>query len=133
MAEKPVIVPVEIDAELSMKNVDPKKLEKGVLNSLSGIKKVLTNAFSVDGSILNKSIINSLSRLDTVTNQAFTALKNYRHAIEVAGKSSDEYKRKLKELVVAKQELEQITLHMRGYEDENGNFIGNTKADWETY
>ena len=99
MAE-PVIIPVTLECV----DVDTTKLnfgdaQKAISKNLSGIKKVMQDAFSgIDASAVNKPIEKSMTSIKKSVQAAEDAQLRYNEALVRAGSSVAEYRNKAKQL-----------------------------------
>lgn len=102
MAEKPVIVPVELRAEITdvdLSKVDWKKVQSDMTTKISGLKKTIEDILgSVDPSKMGKAITSSLDQVEKGMREAVAAQDAFNEALVKAGKSSDAYKAKISEL-----------------------------------
>ena len=112
MAEKPVIVPVELQVtELDMSKVDVKNVEKDVTQKLSGLKKTISDIFSgIDTTKMSKSITSSMSAVEKSVSRVLSIYAQFETAYIQAGKSSEVYKSKVEDITHKVKEL-QGTLH----------------------
>jgi phage-related protein len=114
MAEKPVIVPVELQVtDISTDAVSLSDVQKSVNSKLSKIQKSIGKVFSgIDTSKMNKAIINSMSAVEKSVDNALTAQSKFNQAVIKAGKSSDVYKADIeevnKEISLVKSQLKDL-------------------------
>lgn len=99
MAEKPVIVPVEIQAELDMSTVNVKAVEKEVSQIVRDLKQVISDIFSgIDTTKMSKSITSSMSAVEKSVGRVASAYAQFENAYIQAGKSSEVYKGKIEDI-----------------------------------
>lgn len=106
MAEKPVLVPVELQVtELNMTALDTGAL-KDVEKQLSKAVKSISDVFGqIDASKINKPIEAALTKVQAGLSKVLQAQDNYRQAMVAAGQSSENYKADVMELAAAEQRL----------------------------
>lgn len=94
-----VKVPVELIADLDLSQVDAKDIGKTIESKLSGLKTSISKILGdIDTSKLNKALTSSLSTVTKDLSKAQNAANGLQAAMMQAGKSSDEYKNKVKDL-----------------------------------
>lgn len=109
MAE-PVIIPVTLECvDVDTTNLNFGDAQKAISKNLSGIKKVIQDAFSgIDASAINKPIEKSMNAVTKQMQTAESAFWNYRKALEQAGKSTEEYKSEVSAANAAIKSQEQL-------------------------
>ena len=114
MAEKPVIVPVELQVtDLDMSKVSLADVQKEVSQKLSGLKKVVSDIFAgIDPSKMSKAVTSSMTAVEKSLARALQAQDRLNTAMAKAGMSSDLYKAKIAgiddQIKVLKTQMEDI-------------------------
>lgn len=126
MAEKPVIVPVELQVtDLNLEESDLRSISNDINKRLSGVAKSVSDLFGkIDASKMGKSIASAMTKVENSVLKALQAEDNFRQAIKASGESSAEYKDKLDELDGAYQKLQELKDIKSLWEDSSGKFAG---------
>ena len=100
MAEKPVIVPVELQVtDVDISAVNLKDVQKDVNQKLAGLRKTIGDLFSgIDTSKMNKAITDSMASVEKSISKAITAQSKLDQAIIQAGRSSEVFKSRMAEV-----------------------------------
>ena len=100
MAEKPVIVPVELEVtDLNMSGAELKKIQQTVNQTLAGLKKSVSDLFSgIDKNKAGSAIAASMQSVEKGISGALAAQTKLNAAMLQAGRSSEVFKSKVADI-----------------------------------
>ena len=127
MAEKPVIVPVNLEVtDVDLSKIDINQVNKDMSQRLSGLKKSIEDVFSsVDTSKMSKSMTSALSSLKRDIKEVSKAQAKWNSEMEKAGTTSETFKKDSAELDRLQSKLTEVTEKMRLFENEDGTPLFN--------
>lgn len=127
MAEKPVIVPVNLEVtDVDLSKIDINQVNKDMSQRLSGLKKSIEDVFSsVDTSKMSKSMTSALSSLKKDIKEVSKAQARWNSEMEKAGTTSETFKKDSAELDRLQSKLTEVTEKMRLFENEDGTPLLN--------
>ena len=127
MAEKPVIVPVNLEVtDVDLSKIDVNQVNKDISQRLSGLKNAVESIFSsVDPSKMTKSMSAALSSLKKDIKEASAAQARLNSEMSKAGATSETFKKDSEELERLQARLTEVTEKMRLFENEDGTPLLN--------
>ena len=127
MAEKPVIVPVNLEVtDVDLSKVDINQVNKDMSQRLSGLRKSIEGVLSsVDTSKMSKSVSSALSSLKKDIKEASAAQARLNSEVSKAGATSETFKKDSAELERFQARLTEVTEKMRLFENEDGTPLLN--------
>jgi len=130
MAEKPVIVPVELQvADIDMTNLDQgalEHIEKQLAKTTASIGKAMG---SIDGSKVGKSLETALTKVEGSMAKVVRAEEAYRQALIKAGQSSEWYQKELAALEEDQRKVVDLQRFIDNYIDKSGKYIGSREKE----
>ena len=122
MAEKPVIVPVNLEVtDIDLSKIDINQVNKDMSQRLSGLKKSIEDVFSsVDTSKMSKSMASALSSLKKDMKEVSKAQAQWNSEMEKAGTTSETFKKDSAELDRLQSKLTEVTEKMSIFKKADG-------------
>ena len=121
MAEKPVIVPVNLEVtDVDLSKVDVNQVNKDISQKLAGVRKAVNDIFSsVDTTKLSKPVASALASLRKDIKEVTSAQSRFNDEMSKAGATSETYKKDSEELARLQSELEKTIQKMKLFQDQS--------------